>query len=194
MPNGLTALRSYLALPILLCAVFPLPGRTGFALWCGVGGPVAFLDAADGYVARRFGPLTRLGAAVDPGADVLFFSIAAVGCYRFGIIPGWMAGLMLVRYLGPLLATPLVFANARRPELTHTYFGRLNTAFTGALLFILMWLRLLNGPVDLVALVAGVPLMGSTTLAHFVALGKRTASSPRVTERQWHPGTPAARP
>src|SRR5580700_229026 len=48
-------------------------------------------DAADGYLAKRFGLTTRLGRFLDPAADkalmlALFVTLAVVGD-----VPGWLA-------------------------------------------------------------------------------------------------------
>ena len=182
IPNGLTALRAYSCLPIILCATLPLPDNLGLILWISVGAPTALLDAVDGYIARHVGPITALGKALDPAGDALFFAVAAVGSWRLGIIPGWLAGLILVRYVGPLLGTPIVFLARRRPELGFTEWGRRNTAGIGFVLFAGMWARLFNGPVDLLALVLGIPLVGATTLIHFAALARRTYLAPVVRE------------
>jgi len=180
VPNGLTAIRAWSCVPLLLCAALPLHGDLGLALWCSIGGPVGMLDYVDGIIARRVGPLTELGRALDPAGDALFFSVAAVGCGILGIIPGWLTWLLLVRYVGPLLATPVVFLTGRRPELTHTLWGRRNTGLVGVVLFTCMWVRILHGPVDAVALAMGVPLIATTTVLHFVSLAQRTREAPVV--------------
>lgn len=182
VPNGLTALRAWSCLPLFLCATLPLPGETGLILWCSIGAPAGLLDMVDGYIARRVGPITELGRALDPAGDALFFAMAAVGNQRLGIVPAWLTGLMLLRYLGPLLATPIVFLARRRPELSFTDWGRRNTLFTGVVLFTCMWVRIAHGPVDTVALILGLPLLGTTTVLHFVALARRAWEAPVVRE------------
>src|SRR4029077_13911903 len=179
---GLTALRAWSCLPLFLCATVSLPDDTGLILWCSIGGPVGLLDMVDGYIARRVGPITELGRALDPAGDALFFAMAAVGCQRLGIVPGWLTGLLLFRYLGPLLGTPIVFLARRRPELSFTEWGRRNTLYTGVVLFTLMWVRIAHGPVDAVALALGIPLLATTTLLHFVALARRAWEAPVVRE------------
>jgi cardiolipin synthase len=184
VPNGLTALRAWSCYPLLLCATLTLPGEVGLILWCAIGGSAGLLDMVDGYIARRVGPLTELGRALDPAGDAVFFSMAAVGNIALGIVPGWLGGLLLVRYLGPLLATPIVFATRRRPELVYTEWGRRNTLATGIVLFVCMWVRIFSGPVGLVALVVGAPLLGTSTVLHFASLARRAYEAPVVRERR----------
>ena len=178
VPNGLSALRAWYCLPLLLCATWSLPGRLGFLLWVTVGGAVGMLDFVDGYVARRFGPVTKLGMAIDPAMDVLFFSVAAVGSVRLGILTWWIAALVLVRYLGPLVLTPVVFLLGRRPELVHTVWGRRNTALIGLVLFVSMLVRVFSGPVALVDAAVGLPLLVPTCVLHFGALLRRVTAAP----------------
>jgi phosphatidylglycerophosphate synthase len=180
VPNGLTAIRAWSCLPMLLSAALPLHGQLGLILWCSIGGPLALLDAVDGIIARRVGPLTELGRALDPAGDALFFAMAAVGGGLVGILPWWLCGLIVVRYVGPLLATPVVFLSHRRPELSHTHWGRRNTVGVGWVFFILMWVRIAHGPVDAVALVLGIPLVGVTLVFYVVDLVRRTREAPVV--------------
>jgi phosphatidylglycerophosphate synthase len=190
IPNGLTALRAYSCLPLILCATLPLGDDRGLILWIVIGGAAGMLDAVDGWIARRFGPITELGKAFDPAGDALFFAMAAVGNWQLGIVPGWLAGLMLARYVGPLVATPLVFLARRRPELVYTRWGRLNTMLTGVVLFVCMLVRVTHGPVDAVALAVGAPLLGGTTVLHVIGLVRRTLEAPVVRPRRGR-ATPA---
>jgi phosphatidylglycerophosphate synthase len=180
IPNGLSAIRAWLCFPLILTAAASLPGSLGLYLWCSLGGSTGMLDFVDGYIARRFGPVTALGKALDPAMDVLFFAMAAVGNWLLGIAPGWLAAGILFRYLGPFLATPFIFLAGKRPELVHTVWGRRNTAAIGLVLFILMIVRLSGGPVNAVALGTSLPLLVPTFLLHCVALVRRTAEAPRA--------------
>jgi phosphatidylglycerophosphate synthase len=180
IPNGLTAMRGYACVPLLFVATLSLPGRLALALWGGIGGSVGLLDAVDGFIARRYGPVTVLGKAMDPFGDAIYFAIGAVGCWALGIAPLWLAILIVARYAGPVILTPLVLLTGRRPELVYTVWGRRNTGLIGLVLFILYWVRLFGGPVDVVALIIALPTLVPTALLHFVALMRRVAESPRA--------------
>jgi len=180
IPNGLTALRAWASYPLMLSATLSFPHRLGFILWCTVGFVSGMLDYVDGIIARRIGPITALGKAMDPASDSLFFMMAAVGNIFLGILPVWLAGLILVRFAGPLLATPIVFLMRRRPELTHTRWGRWNTGATGCVIFSLMWVRIFNGPVGIIAVILAVPTLVPSTLAHFYQLWVRAREAPVV--------------
>ena len=82
------------------------------------------------------------------------------------------------RFMGVFF--PIVLLTGRRPELVYTIWGRRNTLLTGIVLFVLYWVRLLGGPVDIIALVISIPTLVPTALLHFVALFRRVAASPRA--------------
>jgi phosphatidylglycerophosphate synthase len=184
VPNGLTALRAYAVVPLMITATVQTPGRTGFVIWTSIAGSTGLLDAVDGFIARRVGPLTELGRAFDPGMDALFFSAGAYAAWRLGIMPFWLMVFIDVRYLGPLAATPVVFLARRRPELVHTVWGRRNTLYIGVVVFTLMWVRIAGGPTGAVALGMGIPLLGVTAVLHFWALAVRAYRAPVVRERR----------
>jgi phosphatidylglycerophosphate synthase len=180
IPNGLTALRGYFCVPVLFIGTLSLPGRLGLALWGSIGGSVGLLDAVDGFIARRYGPVTVLGKAMDPFGDAIYFVVGAIGSWALGIVPLWLTLLIVVRYSGPVLLTPIVLLTGRRPELVHTAWGRRNTLLIGIVLFILYWVRLFGGPTDVIALIIALPTLVPTALLHFVALYQRVAASPRA--------------
>lgn len=180
VPNGLSAIRAWACLPVLLAAYLSLPANFGLIFWCSVGGTTAMFDYIDGAIARRWGPVTELGKALDPAMDAVFFSLGAIGATSpaIGILPVWLAVVILVRYLGPLLATPVVLLMRRRPELVHTPWGRRNTALVGAVFFALMWVRIFGGPVGIVALVIALPTVVPTMMLHFASLFDRVRRAP----------------
>ena len=180
VPNGLTALRAYQCLPLMLVALLMLPGRLALVLWGAAGGVVGLLDAADGAIARRWGPITVLGKALDPFMDAVYFVVAATGSLALGIMPVWLTALVVFRYAGPVLLTPFVFLSGRRPELVYTTWGRRNTELTGVVLFTLLWVRIAAGPIDAVAPAVALPTLVPTMILHFIALGRRTAAASRA--------------
>jgi phosphatidylglycerophosphate synthase len=117
---------------------------------------------------------------MDPFGDAMYFVVGAIGSWALGIVPLWLTLLIVVRYAGPVLLTPIVLLTGRRPELVHTVWGRRNTLLIGIVLFILYWVRLLGGPTDIVALIIALPTLVPTALLHFVALYQRVAASPRA--------------
>ena len=57
-------------------------------------------DFVDGWVARRFGYVTRLGKVADPIADKALTGAALVLFSLYGLLPWWATGVILVREWG----------------------------------------------------------------------------------------------
>lgn len=54
-------------------------------------------DYLDGYLARRWNQITRLGQLLDPVADRLYILATLVGLLLRGIIPWWLVALLVGR-------------------------------------------------------------------------------------------------
>lgn len=76
VPNIITLLRIFL-IPVLVVA-YLLPNPWHYTAAALVFGVAAITDWLDGYLARRLGQTTRLGAFLDPVADKLIVATAVV--------------------------------------------------------------------------------------------------------------------
>ncbi len=76
VPNTITVVRIFM-IPILV-VVFYLPFEKHLLVAAGIFALAAATDWVDGYVARRLGQMTKLGAFLDPVADKLMVAIALV--------------------------------------------------------------------------------------------------------------------
>ncbi|HUY97018.1 MAG TPA: CDP-alcohol phosphatidyltransferase family protein [Verrucomicrobiae bacterium] len=175
-PNGLTALRAYLCAPVVLCAL--LPDRTlGRELFLAVASPVALLDAADGFVARRAQLVTVLGRALDPIMDTLFFSLCAGATLLLGLIPAWLALLVLARYALPGVAFLAIYPGLRRrPTMVATSFGKASTLVVSVTLLVSALLVLGGGPSGAFQVAAAVPI-AALAMAHFSVLARRARAA-----------------
>lgn len=54
-------------------------------------------DLADGYLARRFDQVTRLGQLLDPAADRLYIFAALLGLAAGGLVPWWIVVVIVAR-------------------------------------------------------------------------------------------------
>lgn len=61
-------------------------------------------DFVDGYVARRFDQVTRLGQLLDPLSDRLFIVTVLVGLVVSGLLPWWLVAAVIARDLVLLVA------------------------------------------------------------------------------------------
>jgi cardiolipin synthase len=67
-------------------------------------------DFLDGYIARRFNLVSRLGQLLDPAADRLFIFATLIGLAVQGILPWWLVALIVGRDV-LLLVLGIIMAN-----------------------------------------------------------------------------------
>jgi cardiolipin synthase (CMP-forming) len=94
LPNAISLLRIVLIAPILYYIV---AARYDLAL--ALFFIAGFSDGLDGYLAKTFNWNTRLGALLDPIADKLLVAGAFVTLANQGLLPVWLATLVVIRDL-----------------------------------------------------------------------------------------------
>lgn len=57
----------------------------------------ALTDSLDGYLARKWKQVTKLGIILDPLADKMLITAALISLVELGRIPGWIAIVILAR-------------------------------------------------------------------------------------------------
>lgn len=122
VPNAITAVR-LLGLPLFAWLVLG-PQRYLAAFWLLVA--VATTDWVDGYVARRFDQVTRIGKLVDPLVDRLLLATATITLLLAGLLPWPLLALILVRDLVVLGLSLLWFGGV--PPIPVSRTGKLATA------------------------------------------------------------------
>ncbi|KGJ82866.1 CDP-diacylglycerol--glycerol-3-phosphate 3-phosphatidyltransferase [Cryobacterium roopkundense] len=105
VPNGLSAIR-LLLVPVFL--ILLAQGSDALALIV-----LAFsslTDFLDGFIARRFHLVTRLGQLLDPAADRLYIFAALIGLAWRDLVPWWIVLLVVGRDVF-LLVLGIILAN-----------------------------------------------------------------------------------
>jgi len=97
LPNLLTVGR-ILLVPLLVTVLFTkVEGKE----WLGLGLflAAALTDFLDGYLARRWGRVTRIGQILDPAADKILIASAFISLVELNptVVPAWMVALILSR-------------------------------------------------------------------------------------------------
>jgi cardiolipin synthase len=118
VPNGLSVLRLF-GVPLFLWLALG-PKADGWAV--GVLMVAGFTDYLDGRIARRFNLTSRLGELLDPAADRLYILATLVALTVRGILPIWLAALLIGR---DLLLAPTI------PMLSRHGYGPLPVHFLG---------------------------------------------------------------
>jgi len=83
-------------------------------------------DFVDGYVARHFNQVSRVGQLLDPAADRLFIFSTLIGLAWTGFIPWWLAGMIFAREF-LLLIVGVILANHGYGPLPVHHLGKMGT-------------------------------------------------------------------
>lgn len=94
LPNAISVFRIALIVPVAL-SIIDGQYATALSLFLIAG----ISDGIDGFLARRFDWHTRLGALLDPIADKLLMAASFVTLAFVGVIPVWLAGVVVFRDL-----------------------------------------------------------------------------------------------
>lgn len=121
IPNLLSFLR-LLLIPVFL--VLLVVGQYGWALAVLVFSSAT--DFVDGFVARKFNQITRLGQLLDPAADRLFIFSTLIGLAWTEIIPWWLAGVIFAREL-LLVILGVMLANYGHGPMPSHHLGKMGT-------------------------------------------------------------------
>ncbi|MBB70932.1 MAG: CDP-alcohol phosphatidyltransferase [Legionellales bacterium] len=92
IPNIITIARIILVIPILLALMWQ---SYTLAFWLFVIAGVS--DAVDGFLARRFHWMSRLGGVLDPLADKALLLISFITLGFLGHMPVWLVVMVVVR-------------------------------------------------------------------------------------------------
>jgi CDP-diacylglycerol---glycerol-3-phosphate 3-phosphatidyltransferase len=97
LPNALTLLRIFLVPFLVVALLTKFEGKEYVALTIFL--VAAVTDMLDGYFARRFNRVTRLGMLLDPIADKLLISAALISLVEIdsALVPAWMVVVIIGR-------------------------------------------------------------------------------------------------
>jgi CDP-diacylglycerol--glycerol-3-phosphate 3-phosphatidyltransferase len=95
IPNSITIFRIIL-IPVFVLALLPqIP--YGSYLATAIFIVAALTDSLDGYLARKWKQVTKLGIILDPLADKLLITAALISLVELQVIPGWVAIMIIGR-------------------------------------------------------------------------------------------------
>jgi cardiolipin synthase (CMP-forming) len=124
VPNAITALR-LIGVPLFLYLLLGTEQDLAALVVLAIGGGT---DWFDGWLARRLGQVSRLGAVLDPLVDRLYIVATLVGFTVREIVPWQFTAALLVRELVLLAALALLRRAGYGPLPVH-YLGKTATTF-----------------------------------------------------------------
>jgi len=123
-------------------------GLVPLMAWCALTGAYAaaatmFLvaalsDLADGYIARRYGMVSRLGALLDPIADKLNMFVATVVLASSGHVPIWLAAAIIARDVAIVFGILAYRVRGKKFEMKPSRLSKLNTFMEFAVLTLVL--------------------------------------------------------
>lgn len=123
LPNIITLAR-LCAVPVTVWLI--LKGRLDIAFWMFVGAGVS--DAVDGWLARVRNARSALGAILDPMADKLLLVCVYVTLAAIGVLPDWLAILVVFRDLVIVGGVLVLWMLGETPKIRPLMVSKLNTA------------------------------------------------------------------
>jgi cardiolipin synthase len=121
VPNVLSMVRLALV-PVFLVLV--VSGQDALALLTLV--VSSLTDYLDGWIARRFDQMTRLGRILDPAADRLYIFATVIGLAFRDLVPWWLVAVLVARDL-MLVVLAVVLANNGYGPLPVHHLGKFAT-------------------------------------------------------------------
>ena len=109
IPNIISAIRILLVAPIAV-ALANHQLVTTIVLF----GVAALSDAADGFLAKRYGWQSELGAVLDPAADKLLLVTVFITLAYLKLVPLWLMAAAVARPSSLLYAIPIDINSAPR--------------------------------------------------------------------------------
>src|ERR1700733_3282852 len=128
LPNVISAIRILLVVPIAAALAHHRLATT-IALF----GVAALSDAADGFLAKRFGWQSELGAVLDPAADKLLLATVFITLAYLRLVPLWLMAAAVARDViivgGALLYKSLIGPLNIRPSIVSKFNTLCQAAF-----------------------------------------------------------------
>ena len=92
LPNFLTAIR-FLLVPVMTCFLVSKDFTLAIIIYI----LASITDVLDGYIARKYNMITKLGKILDPMADKLLQFSALVGLWVVNVIPFWITLIFFLK-------------------------------------------------------------------------------------------------
>jgi len=123
IPNLITIFRLILV-PIVIVMIMQGRWLTAFVLFVTAG----VSDGVDGFIARRYNMHSEFGAYIDPLADKALLVSIYVTLAIVGVLPSWLAIVVVSRDLMIVAAVVLSWVMARPVTIRPLMVSKLNTA------------------------------------------------------------------
>lgn len=122
IPNLISLMRVFLVLPTVMALM-----NEQFLLALLLYTIAGISDGLDGFIAKRYGYITRLGSILDPLADKLLLVATYITLAWLELLPVWLAVAVVARDLLILVGAILYHLLIGKYEMSPTLISKLNT-------------------------------------------------------------------
>jgi cardiolipin synthase len=162
LPNAISIMRIMLILPILVLFV---NDEFGWALTLFI---IAGLsDGVDGYLAKKYGWNTRLGAFLDPAGDKLLVAWSFGTLAFLGHIPVWLAVIVILRDVVIVAGSFMYHYLVRRLEGEPTFISKFNTGLEFAFLIFVMARAGFGWPDEITITIVGAAVLVTVVVSGY---------------------------
>ncbi len=176
LPNLISILRILLVVPVIFCM---LAGLYHWALLLFLVAGVS--DGLDGFLARRFGWTSRIGAILDPVGDKLLMVAVFLLLGAKGDLPWWLVSLVILRDVIIITGAVSYHTLIAQVDMEPLRISKLNTALQILLVLVVLYHLALIGPalpavVSQILIYAVLLTTLASGLAYVVSWGRRAQS------------------
>lgn len=136
LPNSLTVAR-IVVVPAMVWILWTTPGEWEAVAACVIFVAAMVTDIIDGWLARKWGLTSVIGAFLDPLADKLMVATTMIMLVHLGWLAPWIAALIICREL--TITALRTVALSEGLALPADQLGKLKTAFQSSALGFLLW-------------------------------------------------------
>lgn len=159
IPNLITVFRILLVIPMVW-----LLSQRQYAAVLGLFAVAGLSDALDGYLARRFGWFTRIGAVLDPLADKLLMVSSYLTLGVLGMLPPWLVALVILRDVVIVTGAAAYRSLFGEIEMQPMFISKANTALQVLLVLLVLFSAGLQ-PLPAAVLEGSILAVAITTVA-----------------------------
>jgi len=170
LSNSLTLFRLVLVPAFLISVIY---GRLSLALFLFL--LAGLTDVLDGFTARHFRQQTILGSYLDPLADKLLMAVSYISLAVVGILPPWLAVVVITKDLFVSLGVAILYFSAQPVAAVPTLWGK-QTTFLQIVTVALALLQSLRGSdIESVGLLFWITAVVTTVSGgHYILRGVRS--------------------
>lgn len=122
LPNVITGLRIILVVPIVLAIL-----NNNYSLACSLFVLAGISDGLDGFLARQFNWISRLGSIMDPIADKILLMSCFIVLALKSVVPAWLPIIIILRDLWVMSGAVAYHYLISRYELAPIFLSKINT-------------------------------------------------------------------